>query len=273
MMRSMYSGISGIRAHQVKMDVVANNIANVNTVGFKASRVTFQEVLNQTIQPAFASTGIGESIGGINAQQIGLGVSVGSIDTLMGPTGVQRTDRPFDVSISGEGFFLVTDGTDTLYTRAGNFYIDGGDGDSSIGYLVTSTGYKVCNEDGQPYSFDTADFTNVNIDKGGNIKGINSDGEVENLGTLTIAKFTNQQGLMKEGNNLYRATPNSGVVTVGIPGTTGFSSLIPGALEMSNVDLSQEFTDMIIAQRGFQANSRVITTSNDMLQELAQIIR
>jgi flagellar hook protein FlgE len=265
MMRSMYSGISGIRAHQIKMDVVANNIANVNTVGYKASRVTFQEVLNQTIQPAFASDG--SSIGGINAQQIGLGVSVGAIDVMHIPSGVQRTDRAFDVSISGDGFFMVTDGTDEFFTRAGNFYMD------ESGALVTHSGHRVCNEYGDPIEFDPAEYTDLSIDKGGNIKGIDSGGNVEIIDTLGIAKFTNPQGLVKEGNNLFRETPNCGDREVGIPGEPGFSTLIPSSLEMSSVDLSQEFTDMIIAQRGFQANARVITTSNDLLQELAGIIR
>lgn len=264
MMRSMYSGISGIRAHQMKMDVVANNIANVNTTGYKASRVTFQEVLNQMIQPAFGATA---EVGGINAQQIGLGVSVGSIDILHNPTGVQRTDRGFDVSIGGEGFFVVSNGVDELYTRAGNFYLD------SDGTLVTQNGYMVLDEDGDDIVIDSELYNNLSIDSGGNVNGINSDGEVETIAILQIAKFTNISGLMKEGNNLFRATPNSGDAEYGIPGVDGFSSLIPGSLEMSNVDLSQEFTEMIIAQRGFQANARVITTSNDMLQELASIIR
>ncbi|MBC7764958.1 MAG: flagellar basal-body rod protein FlgF [Hyphomonadaceae bacterium] len=273
MMRTMYSGISGIRAHQVKMDVVANNIANVNTVGYKASRVTFQEVLNQTIQPSFAA--VADGIGGMNAQQIGLGVAVGSIDVMHNASSVQRTDRPFDVSIAGEGFFMVQDGTNQLYTRAGNFYVDGGEGSADgKGSLVTQGGNKVLDQSGKPITIDPT-YTNLSIDQGGNIKAIDATGAVveDTIGILGIAKFANPQGLMKEGNNLFRKAPNSGEPTVGASGTEGFSSLIPGSLEMSNVDLSQEFTDMIIAQRGFQANSRVITTSNELLQELAGIIR
>lgn len=265
MMRSMYSGISGIRTHQTKMDVVANNIANVNTVGYKASRVTFQEVLTQTIQPAFAASVTG--LGGTNPQQVGLGVAVGSIDVQHGATGVQRTERPFDVAIAGDGFFIVTDGYDEFYTRAGNFYIDGDNN------LVTQSGYRVCDRYGSSIQIDPTNYTNLSIDQSGNIKGINTAGTVVTLGTLGIAKFPNPEGLMKEGGNLYRATQNSGYVETGQPGDVGFSTLIPGALEMSNVDLSQEFTNMIIAQRGFQANARVITTSNSMLEELAGIIR
>lgn len=267
MMRSMYSGISGIRAHQVKMDVVANNIANVNTSGFKASRVTFQEVLNQTIQPAFSSEE--SDLGGINAQQIGLGVSVGAIDILHNSSGVQRTDRALDVAIAEDGFFVVTNGVESLYTRAGNFYIDG------QGNLVTQTGAKVCDDTGEPIVVDdTSAYTDYSIDNGGVLTGLDKDtGEVETLGQIGIAKFTNPEGLIKDGGNLYRATANSGEAVIGLPGSEGYSALIPGALEMSNVDLSQEFTDMIIAQRGFQANARVITTSNSMLEELASIIR
>lgn len=270
MMRSMYSGISGIRAHQVKMDVVANNIANVNTAGFKASRVTFQEVLNQTIQPAFAADFESESqLGGINAQQVGLGVAVGSIDVVHTSSGVQRTDRAFDVSIAEDGFFQVANGEERFYTRAGNFYIDG------EGNLVNQSGYKVCDVYGNTLVIDDSNnYTDFSIDTGGNVKAIDKiDGSIYNFGTIGIAKFTNPEGLIKQGNNLYRETANSGEADVRAPGSEGYSSLIPGSLEMSNVDLSQEFTDMIIAQRGFQANARVITTSNSMLEELASIIR
>ena len=267
MMRSMYSGISGIRAHQVKMDVVVNNIANVNTTAFKASRVTFQEVLSQTIKPSFSNTG--SDLGGTNAQQIGLGVSVGAIDVMNTPSGVQRTDRPFDVSIATDGFFIVSNGTDQLYTRAGNFYLD------TTGNLVTESGYKVCDATGVPIEIaNSSDYTDFTIDKGGMVKCVEkATGAPQEFGPIGIAEFVNLEGLMKDGGNLYRATANSGVATIGTPGTGGYSELIPNTLEMSNVDLSQEFTDMIIAQRGFQANSRVITTSNNMLEELANIIR
>ncbi|MDD3765716.1 MAG: flagellar hook-basal body complex protein [Eubacteriales bacterium] len=270
MMRSMFSGISGIRAHQVKMDVVANNIANVNTSGFKASRVAFQEVLNQTIQAAFAPDyDSGSQLGGMNAKQIGLGVSIGSIDVVHTSNGVQRTDRPFDVAIAEEGFFQVTNDLELFYTRAGNFYID------TEGNLVNQNGYKVCDDSGSPLIIDDVySYTDFSIDAGGNVKAIDKlDGSVRNFGTIGIAKFTNPEGLMKLGNNLYRETANSGIADLRAPGSEGYSALIPGSLEMSNVDLSQEFTNMIIAQRGFQANARVITTSNSMLEELANIAR
>lgn len=136
MMRALYSGISGLRVHQVQMDVIGNNIANVNTVAFKASRVTFQEILNQTLRSASAPSQVGGR-GGTNPQQIGLGVSLGSIDVLHTRTSVQRTDKATDLAIDGEGFFIVTDGTNEYYTRAGNFDID------LLGNLVYPGGLRV----------------------------------------------------------------------------------------------------------------------------------
>ncbi|MDR3311064.1 MAG: flagellar hook-basal body complex protein, partial [Oscillospiraceae bacterium] len=132
MMRSLYSAVSGLRNHQTRMDVVANNISNVNTVGFKASRVIFQDVYSQTSRSASAASGT--SLGGTNPIQIGLGLKLATIDVLHNPAATQRTDNPLDIAIEGEGFFVVREGTKTYYTRAGNFYVD------NVGNLVTSSG-------------------------------------------------------------------------------------------------------------------------------------
>ncbi|NLI60789.1 MAG: flagellar hook-basal body complex protein, partial [Clostridiales bacterium] len=136
MLRSMFSGVSGLRTHQTKMDVIGNNIANVNTVGFKASRATFQEIYNQTLKAASAPTSA-EGRGGINAQQVGLGVSVASIDVLHTQGGAQRTDKATDLALEGDGFFVLSDGVSNFYTRAGNFDVD------PQGYLVSASGLKV----------------------------------------------------------------------------------------------------------------------------------
>ena len=136
MLRSMFSGVSGLRSHQTKMDVIGNNIANVNTVGFKASRVTFQEVYNQTLKAASAPTSA-TGRGGTNAHSIGLGVSVASIDVFHTQGGAQRTDKATDLSLDGDGFFILSDGTRNYYTRAGNFIED------PHGYLVAANGLKV----------------------------------------------------------------------------------------------------------------------------------
>ncbi len=271
MMRSMYSGISGLRAHQLKMDVIGNNIANVNTVGFKASRVTFKEVLNQTIAPAYES--IDGTRGGINPQQVGLGVAVSSVDVLHSTSnGIQRTDNPLDLSIAGDGFFMVRSGEDTFYTRAGIFSFD------ELGYLVNPSGYIAMDNNGdQIQILDLSEHSNVSIDNGGKITGVDVDGFISELGNVGLAYFKNPNGLLKEGENIYRETPASGAPDIGRPGentgTVTLSFLNPGTLEMSNVDLAEQFTEMIIAQRGFQANSKIISTSNELLQELVNIIR
>ncbi|NLO82760.1 MAG: flagellar hook protein FlgE [Clostridiales bacterium] len=555
MMRSLYSGISGLKVHQVQMDVIGNNIANINTVGFKSSRVTFQEILNQTLKHASAPSLAGER-GGTNPQQIGLGVSVATIDVLHTRTGVQRTDKATDLAIDGEGFFIVTDGINDYYTRAGNFDIDvdgnliypGGlkvlgwsgsitdpltgvqyvdtsgspgpinlsglhmdakatdiirfegnlDGTSNIGdkitysasvfdaqgnehkidfvftkhssniwtwkiipapvsavgswslehpangltagspiqidtnkpivyaheiknlSVLTSTGitryeFTVVNSqdefneriatlgsrqavvlvDGnnhvqvafgddmdinstitiefndypvsriepkvdvdtslpgvvQGYDLDNdgtddipagtahgvlifsgdgkllrslinsditivmnadvsgadniflrrddirfspekftqyADATvirgaanghrfgtlnSISIDQEGRIIGYYSNGQSREDGVLAIALFNNPAGLNKIGNNLFEDSVNAGLLGYNRAGIAGRGSIIPGALEMSNVDLAKEFTDMIVAQRGFQANSRIITVADEMLQELVNIKR
>jgi len=438
MMRSMFSGVSGLRAHQTRMDVIGNNVANVNTVGFKSGRVTFQEIFSQTLRGAGAPDAA-TGRGGTNPMQVGLGLGVGAVDTQMTRGSLQRTDNPTDLSIEGEGFFVVKGGSgDTFrFTRAGNFGID------KLGNLVTGSGMNVYgwqkytrNSDGS-YTFDTEqpieainlysdipnknkrmiaakatanavfagnldaskavaavpatpvaneiftvpmtvydslgndykvnvefwkasaaaagstwtwriqsgtgystaaatgtltfdangqltaggtpaavtfqptattgtgnfnvqfDFTKIttysadsstkptnidgystgnlvtfNIGSDGIITGIYSNGQQQPLGLIALASFENPSGLQKVGDNMYIPTTNSGDFKKGQKaGSEGVGTLNPGTLEMSNVDLSKEFTDMIVTQRGFQANSRIITTSDEMLQELVNLKR
>lgn len=478
-MRSMYSAVSGLRVHQTKMDVIGNNIANINTVGYKRQYVTFQEVFSQMISGASAPQG---GRGGTNPQQIGLGVNIGSINTIHTQGAAQRTDNPEDLMIDGEGFFVVTADTNyenRFYTRAGNFTLD------KEGNLVTPDGYKVLgykyDEDGELTSeaspiqirrsetvaptattgiefrgnldsrgeahtadtiikdslgnsymvsfefkkkqteeneqdgnsdfttwtvsvkritdlatgnyvdyteesesedddtapeppfiggvdqlklfFDkngnligveadeykdlldedvkpfTIKLTNLNsirfnkdkdgkdldeavgpsgnfediliidsenketydeltqyandmdvkpyylngnssgklegyaIDTSGTVVGIFSNGEQKALAQIMLAKFDNPMGLQKMGGNLFIESRNSGEPQYGLAGSSGYGTIAPGTLEMSNVDLSLEFTEMITTQRGFQANSRIITTSDEMLQELVNLKR
>lgn len=445
MMRSMYSAVSSLKAHQLKMDVIGNNIANVNTVGFKGSRVTFQEVFSQTLRGAGRPQEGGR--GGTNPQQVGLGINVNSMDTFHTRGAVESTGYNTDLMINGDGFFMVSDtsgGVNKSYTRAGSFGLD------TDGNLITPDGYYVlgyqANENGvliedltglkisksitsppkatekaifegnidsdlvtggkfetvmkvydslgnahniqvtfaknttatapnrgydviitkvddtdiapptgttvASLTFDTtgkllkdpaavpptiadenntvlqsisiidgvppvvsnatatgtfngANALNINLDftalksyskdsdaaalkidgyesgkledftisGSGEIEGVFSNGEVKQLGQIRLANFKNPAGLLKTGSNMYRETSNSGEAMMGFPATGGFASLQAGALEMSNVDLSREFTDMITTQRGFQANSRIITTSDEMLQEIVNIKR
>jgi flagellar hook protein FlgE len=433
MMRSMFSGVSGLRAHQTRMDVIGNNVANVNTVAFKSGRVTFQEIFSQTLRGASSPDAV-TGMGGTNPMQIGLGLGVGAVDTITTRGSTQRTDNPTDMMIEGEGFFICRAGAnDTFkFTRAGNFMID------KLGNLVTGSGlnvygwqrlktdgsgefdtespiepinlyfdayrnkriipakatskaemagnldastaiaatppdagdifsvpmtiydslgndYKVNLEfyktdataagstwgwrilDGTGYSvtlpatttlqFDpdgilttdpptaTVTFTpdatagtdsfavefnfskitsfaadnsvkpksidgytsgnlvTFSVGSDGILTGIYDNGQQQPLGLMAISSFENPAGLQKVGDNLYIPSTNSGDYKASKPGSNGTGTLNPGTLEMSNVDLSKEFTEMIITQRGFQANSRIITTSDEMLQELVNLKR
>jgi len=404
MSSSMNSAVSGLKTHQTMLDVTGNNIANVNTTGFKAGRVSFSDVLSQTISGATAPTG---SSGGTDPQQVGLGVRTGAITNLFTQGGLQTTNNATDLAIQGEGFFVLADGEVDYYTRAGAFEVD------AAGYLVDSvTGYRVqgasgdivissttssapqatalatfggnldaTTQAGTTYAatltlydslgaahdvsltftksatagqftyaasesdaslsitaggsgtiqFDgngaitsgasgsiTLGFTNgatagqvVTLDFGsasnaspvtglasdttlalasqdgyatgslqsysigtnGTINGTFSNGHVGTLGTILLATFSNPAGLSKEANNLYRESSNSGVANAGTPGTGSRGTLAPGSLESSNVDLAEEFTRLILAQRGFQANARVITATDEVLTEAVNLKR
>lgn len=467
MMRSMFSGVSGLRAHQLKMDTIGNNIANVNTVGYKSQRVTFQEVFNQTLRGA-GSPQAGK--GGTNPQQVGLGISLSSIDTFHVRGAVQRTDNLTDLAINGDGFFILSNSADNLsrsYTRAGNFSLDdegnlvAANGYRVLGYMmdpVTNTlrsqlegikiskaemvpaqattwanfegnldmaikripaatpadttvtpaipaypsydgttgtlhlnpetkywettttvfdslggkhtikftfirglaadgdtdaadnewGVIVKDQDSGKYFTKTGtiggsnlsdlvipikfkadgtldkaaagfassvtlniagngvyddmsikvDFSNLtqfanesnaavtssngypqgsldtfSIGPTGEINGIFTNGMSKVIGQIALAMFKNPAGLEKTAENMFQVTPNSGDPIIGLPGSSGLGAINSGTLEMSNVDISREFAEMISTQRGFQANSRIITTSDEMLQELVNLKR
>lgn len=270
MLRSMYSGVSGMRGFQTKLDVIGNNIANVNTVGFKSGRVMFKDILSQT-QSGVSAPEEGE-VGGVNAQQVGLGVSIGSIDTLHTAGSAQTTNNPLDLRLDGDGFFLVklSPDQDTPYlTRAGDFHLD------AARNLVTSDGLLVCDSDGEPITLDE-EVTAFTIAQDGTIVQKMGDGTTEPGVQIGVGKVVNPEGLEKIGGNLYRMTLNANPdgelePTTANNAETGTGAIIAGQLEMSNVDLTGEFTEMIVAQRGFQANSRIITTSDEVLQEIVNL--
>ena len=390
MLRSLYSGISGLRSHQTMLDVTGNNIANVNTTAFKSSATQFQDTLSQLTQGA---GGPQEQIGGTNPAQVGLGVRVAGISTNFSQGSAQSTGRATDIMISGDGFFVTKTGTQTLYTRAGSFDFDGAgrlvspdgaivqgytavngvvsDGgptsditlplgvvapaasttsatvsgnlpsDAAIGtalvrdvqvydntgsartvslsYTKTAAGWDVAGTDpngstgtasltfvgGRQTSAGTMTIGGITVDmskltgfaglttvavsnqdgraagtlksytlsKDGTLVGSFSNGASQAIGRVVLATFSNPGGLEKAGSSGYKSTFNSGIATIGTPGSGSLGSLQAGALEMSNVDLSQEFTNLIVAQRGFQANARIITTSDEVLQELTNLKR
>lgn len=292
MLRSMYTSIGGLKSHQTMLDTVANNIANVNTYGFKSSRVAFADLLSQTISGSAAPTG---DLGGVNSAQVGLGSRVGSTQQLMTQGNIQTTGVVTDLAISGDGFFRVTDDGGLVgaavapfpeyqYSRAGNMLFD------RAGDLVTTDGYYVVGfaEDAlTPGTPDPTTETIINIPPGNSTAvSISQDGMVSYMDTATntvtiagwisLAKFANPSGLVPSGGNKW-ADPgtggNAGTPVVDIPTANGLGDMVSGGLEMSNVDLATEFTEMIRAQRGFQANSRTITTSDEILQELVNLKR
>lgn len=329
MLRSMYSGISGLKNFQTKLDVIGNNIANVNTYGFKKERTIFKDLISQTQAGA---SGPSATRGGVNAIQVGLGSQLAAIDTVHNPGSMQSTGRTLDLGISGEGFFMVADGfdfdpgdpangtpatvggyTNTAYTRAGNFYMDrngflvNADGKYVVGFANDVTAYDNIDPTAPPGSQidaekptvdsgtnliepDTGELIpqgnttatpiripttakSMSISQDGTVSFVDSAGDLQYAGTLVLAKFANASGLEKTGSNYFQTTQNSGDVYAQLATQDGIGSVNSGFVEMSNVDLSEEFTEMIVAQRGFQANSRIITTSDEILQELVNLKR
>lgn len=264
MLRSMYSGISGLKNFQTKLDVIGNNISNVNTYGFKKGRTVFKDLYSQTVSGASAP---GANRGGVNPKQVGLGSQLAAIDTLHSPGSTQFTGQTLDLAIEGDGFFIVKDGpaaTDLKYTRAGNFYLD------RNGTLVDGDGRFVQGTAGNITI--PSDATEMSIGQDGKVNYV-QNGVLNEAGQINIATFNNPGGLQKVGGNLFVSSPNSGIASTGVPQAAGRGSIQSGSLEMSNVDLSEEFTEMIVAQRGFQANTRIITTSDEILQELVNLKR
>ena len=272
MLRSMSAAISGMRNHQTAMDVVASNIANVNTPGYKTSRVNFKEALYQTYNKGSSP---GTETGGTNPTQIGLGMNVGGVTNIMTQGTVESTGKNTDIMVQGEGFFVLgtmSGGvvTPAYYTRDGSFAVD------SQGYLVDpTTGYYVADAEGDGPIQIQANWASFSIGGDGKLTGVLSDGSIDttNQPQIGLAKFPNPEGLVRIGGNLYQAGNNSGTATYAAPLANGRGSIVAGSLEASNVDLAEQFSMMIMAQRGFQANSRIITASDEMLQELNNIKR
>jgi flagellar hook protein FlgE len=285
MLRGMYSAISGLKMHQAMLDVTANDIANVNTLGYKGSRTTFTDQLSQTQQ---AATAPGQGTGGRNASQIGLGVQFGSIDNVMGGGALQSTSNVLDLAVQGEGWFRIkTAGPATAgdtavadpagadaFTRAGNFTRN------ADGYLTTQGGaYLLGTKDGAPAYLRVPDGAqNMTISASGEVTYVPEGGGArESSGFLTLATFANEGGLERASTNLWKVSAASGPEVLGtengMPGTAGRGQTVSGVVEMSNVDLASEFTELISAQRGFQANSRVISTADQVLEELVNLKR
>ncbi len=318
MIRSMFSGVAGLRTHQSKMDVIGNNIANVNTYGYKAMRTTFKESIYSTSRN---STDGGTTFGGMNASQVGYGSQIGSVDLLFTSGSYAPTDSPTDCMIDGNGMFLLgtkdiagDDGIELeegkgdisklLMSRVGDLKLDG------QGYLVNSDGYHVygfqglapdeqlgladgdspvnkealkpiqlpLDDEGKPMNIGA-----ISIDANGMVTGIVSGsgdgaddefkGKVIVIGQIAVANVPNSNGLQKTQGPYYKAVANTGEISAHAPGDGNTGRLITNGLEMANVDLAREFSDMITTQRGFQANTRIITVSDQMLEEMMAMKR
>jgi len=263
MMRGMFAAISGLRTHQVMLDVTANDLSNVNTLGYKSARTTFRDSLSQAQRGGSAA---GAATGGANAAQVGLGTQLGSIDNLMSAGAIQSTGNSLDVAIQGPGWFRVqgAGGGPINYTRAGNFATN------ATGDLVTSDGFYVLDNTNARINI-TPGSTNVAIGQDGSVQFTDPAGVRQTDGPISLATFANEAGLERASGNRWTAGPNAGAENVGTPGAVGYGVATSGAVEMSNVDLAQQFTNMITAQRGFQASSRVISTADQMLQDLVNL--
>lgn len=260
MIRSLWISKTGLDAQQTQMDVIANNLANVSTNGFKRSRAVFEDLLYQTLrQPGAQSSQQTQIPSGL---QIGTGVRPVAAERIHTQGNLQLTSNQLDVAIQGAGFFQVQmpDGT-TAYSRDGSFQMD------SQGQLVTSSGYPI-----QPALTIPANAINVSIGRDG-IVSVTQPGVAApvQIGSLQLATFINPAGLQSLGENLYQETASSGTPSTNVPGTNGSGLLNQNYVETSNVNVVEEMVNMIQTQRAYEINSKAITTSNEMLQKLTQM--
>ncbi|MBI3815811.1 MAG: flagellar basal-body rod protein FlgG [Nitrospinae bacterium] len=255
MIRAMYTAGTGMQAQQLNIDTIANNLANVNTTGFKRSRPDFQDLLYQTLRLPGTTSQTGDMVP--TGIQLGLGTKPAAVSKVFIEGDLQQTQNELDLAIQGEGFFQVLrpDGT-TGYTRAGAFKLD------NTGRMVTSDGYPLT-----PTVTIPNDAKTISTDQGGRVSVLRPGSVTPTVvGTITLANFLNPAGLVGLGNNLYMQTDASGTPRTGNPGTNELGTVQQGFLEISNVSVVEELTNMILAQRAYEVNSKAIQTSDEMLQ-------
>ena len=260
MLRGLWSAASGMAAQKMNIDVIANNLANVNTAGFKKSRTDFQDLMYQTVNQAGSETSTGEQI------PVGIQVGMGTM-----PIGVhkefmqgdfQETKNELDMAIEGKGFFKVLSNEEELYTRSGNFKLDANRN------IVTPNGDKL-----QPEMTVPENTVTLKIDSDGTVTAFDPAGVGASLGTIELYNFPNPAGLFSRGHNLYGSTDASGEAVNGTPGSEGIGTIVQGFVEVSNVDVVQEMVNMIMAQRAYEINSKAIKTADEMLAIVNNISR
>ncbi len=262
MIRALWTAASGMQAQQMNIDVVANNLANVNTTGFKKSRADFQDLMYQTLKttgaPSSNSTQVPTGI------QIGLGAKPAAVTKIFTPGNINQTGSDLDLAIEGDGFFQIQtpDGA-TAYSRAGAFKKD------SQGRVVNSDGYPLIPEIVVP-----ANATKISVGNDGTVSVMQGGQNTPtNIGTIQLANFSNPAGLSSTGHNLYQPTDASGTATTGTPGQNGIGTLSQGFLEMSNVSVMEEMVNMIVGQRAYEINSKAVQAADEMLQQANNLRR
>ncbi|MFW6409457.1 MAG: flagellar basal-body rod protein FlgG [Halanaerobiales bacterium] len=262
MINALWTAATGMNTQESNIDVTSNNLSNVNTTGFKKSRVNFQDLMYQNLRQAGSPNAEGSELP--TGIEIGHGSKVAATQRINTPGSMESTDNPLDIAIEGDGFLQVTkpDGS-TAYTRDGSLKQD------SQGRIVTSDGYPV-----QPEIFIPEDATDITITSDGTVNAkVAGDDEPQQLGQIELARFTNPAGLQSEGRNLYEPTAASGEAMVDMPGSEGYGTIAQGFLENSNVKVVEEMTDMISAQRAYETNSKAIQSADEMLQTASQLSR
>ena len=260
-MRALNTAATGMQAQQLNVEVIANNIANMNTTGFKRQRAEFEDLLYQSVEKMGVSSSDANTIVPTGVQ-VGAGVKSGSVYRITEQGNITQSGNPYDLAVQGDGYFIVhmPDGRDA-YTRAGNFSLN------AEGQIVTAEGFVV-----SPGISVPTDATSVSINRQGVVSAIPADGSTpQDVGALELARFVNPPGLDAIGDNLFLATAASGTATRGLAGAVGFGTLQQGYLETSNVNAVTEISDLITAQRAYEMNSKVITTTDEMLRTMTNL--
>lgn len=253
-MRSLWTAATGMAAQQMNMDVIANNLANANTTGYKRSRGNFEDLMYQNLVPAGSETANNTKIpSGI---QLGMGTKAVSVDKIFTQGNFTQTDNNLDMAIEGKGFFKVLRGTQEVYTRAGAFKVD------QDGYVVDAGGNHIQPEINIPKTAVT-----LHIEPGGTFTAMDSGGKVLTTVNMKLYDFPNPAGLVAKGQNYFMPTPASGDVTEGQPGVDGAGTILQGFLEASNINVVEEMVNMILSQRAYEANSKIIKSADEMLRE------
>jgi flagellar basal-body rod protein FlgG len=259
MLRSLSTAATGMSAQQLNMDVIANNLANANTTAFKRGRANFEDLMYQTIAAPGADTSTnGQLPTGI---QVGMGTRNVAVQKVFEQGQLTQTSNQLDLAIQGKGFFKVMRGSDEVYTRAGTFKMD------KDGFIVDPEGNRL-----QPELSIPTNATSVTIDPGGTITAFDQSGNTVASGTINLYDFQNEAGLLNLGENYYQVSQSSGDAQEGEPGVDGYGTILQGYLENSNINVVEEMVNMIVGQRAYEANSKVIKASDQMLQTANNVI-